>query len=303
MGLTIKRNETARRAVRRLGCKLSRNALDALKNCETLEAVHEVRKSLKQLRALLRLVRSGLGRGHYARITKRLKKAGALLAPVRDASIRVSALALLTDSFEKKHPHRRLTGCRRVLAEDCRKTEQKAPRKLKRSRRLLKRISRDFSTMAASRSGWKVLGPGIRRSYCEGQRAWRKARERGTSDDFHEWRKRSKELLYHARFLGGIWPEQMNALEAELNALDDYLGEAHDLAILAGDGTLKRLADKPVDDLKALKKLALLRQRELHAKALALGTRLFQEKSSSFCERLRLFWRRWRRKPGRIAAL
>jgi len=55
MALEIKRKETVRQALRRIGPRLTGKALTALRDCDTLDAVHEVRKNIKQSRALLRL--------------------------------------------------------------------------------------------------------------------------------------------------------------------------------------------------------------------------------------------------------
>jgi CHAD domain-containing protein len=161
---------------------------------------------------------------------------------------------------------------------------------------LLKRICRDFGSIDASFSGWKVIGPGIRKTYRDGRRAYRVAQETGAPEDFHDWRKRAKDSLYQTGFLCGMWPEQMDALQNELKKLGDYLGDAHDLSVLTGPETLKQLASQPKEEIETLKTLTARRQKELQAKALQLGAKLYHESSDRFCERLRQYWRRWRRK-------
>jgi CHAD domain-containing protein len=295
MALKIKRKETAGHAVRRIGRRLAANALKSLRDCDTLEAVHEVRKDIKQARALLRLVQRDLKSRACRRVTKKLKKTASALAPSRDAFVKASALAELTSHFKRDISPRALEGIRRVLVKDCRKEQRKLPRDLKRSRWLLKKICREFGSIEAARSGWKVIGPGIKRSYRAGRRACRLARKTGAPEDFHEWRKNAKDLLYQVRFLCGIWPEQMDALETELDRLGDHLGDAHDLTVLTARETLKQLANQPREKIEMLKALAGRRQKELHTKALRLGAKLYHERSVSFCQRLHQYWRRWRR--------
>jgi CHAD domain-containing protein len=52
------------------------------------------------------------------------------------------------------------------------------------------------------------------------------------SENFHEWRKRVKDLSYHLQMLNPIWPEQICAAASELKELSDYLGDDHDLVLL-----------------------------------------------------------------------
>lgn len=296
MALKIKRQETVRKAVRRIGRRLATKARSSLRDCRTLEAVHEIRKDIKQARALLRLVGCGLKPWARRRVTKKLKKTASALAPSRDAYVKSAAFAELTAHFKRDHSPRALEGISRILAQDCRRKQRKLSPELKRSRRLLKKICRDFDSIGAARSGWKVIGPGIKRSYRSGRHACQLARKTGAPEDFHEWRKSAKDLLYQVNFLCGIWPEQMNALEAELDRLGDYLGDAHDLTVLTARETLKQLADQPREKIEMLKTLASRRQKELHTRALELGTKLYQEKSAIFCRRLHQYWHRWRQK-------
>jgi hypothetical protein len=94
----------------------------------------------------------------------------------------------------------------------------------------------------------------------------------------------------------------MDALEAELDRLADCLGDAHDLSVLAGPETIKQLAGQPRKEIGTLKAFAGRREKELHAKALKLGARLYHDKPASFCERLEKYWRRWRRKATSVSA-
>src|SRR4030095_12488027 len=59
------------------------------------ETVHELRKRLKKMRAVLRLVRDELGEEVFDRENGVLRDLGRKLSPARDATVRVSALDLL----------------------------------------------------------------------------------------------------------------------------------------------------------------------------------------------------------------
>src|SRR5665811_762772 len=53
------------------------------------QAVHEARKSMKRLRALLRLIRDTLGENVYRFENDLLRDAGRLIGPVRDSAVLV----------------------------------------------------------------------------------------------------------------------------------------------------------------------------------------------------------------------
>jgi hypothetical protein len=57
MAFALKKKESVPKGVRRLGQRQVKKALEDLEHCDRLEAVHEIRKKIKELRALLRLVR------------------------------------------------------------------------------------------------------------------------------------------------------------------------------------------------------------------------------------------------------
>ena len=97
-----------------------------------------------------------------------------------------------------------------------------------------------------------------------------------------------------------IWLEQMNAVEAELRHLGDYLGDAHDLFLLASSETARKLVHQPAKEMQVLNGLAGRRREELQMQALALGEKLYAKKPTLFCKRLKHYWKRWRHRPGGV---
>jgi hypothetical protein len=93
----------------------------------------------------------------------------------------------------------------------------------------------------------------------------------------------------------------MSAAEAELDALGECLGDAHDLALLTEPRTLKRFRKCNEPEAETLNALAEKRQKELHHSALIMGARFYQEKPSMFCDRLQQYWKRWRRERKNLA--
>ncbi len=301
MAFEFKKNESVRRAAKRLAGKQIEKALRDLESWERLDAIHAVRKDIKQLRALLRLVRWGMRESDYRQCSARLRKAAKDLAATRDAQVKVSALAGLAGHFKGKLSSRSLEDAKRALTANSRKqrarlSRARAPKKVG---RLLRCLSREVGSLKLKASGWAVIRQGIKRSYRKGRLGHRLAKENGSPQRIHQWRKRVKDLQYQAGLMCPIWREHMHAAEAKLNQLGECLGDYHDLSLLTEQPATKRLRKGAQQEPAALKALVDKRQSELRTQALALGDRVYQEKPSVFCQRLGRHWKRWRREPKR----
>lgn len=302
MAFEFKRKETIRKAVKRLARKRVEKALCHLKHCDRLESVHQVRKQIKQLRALLRLVRTAMTRSDYRHYNNVLRDAAGQLSAARDAHVMVSALDHLAAGFRAELSSQSLGQITEILSAECRERQAelsmaKASRNVA---RLLSRLSRCVGSLKSKKSGWAAIGPGVRRSYRDGRRGYRLACRTGVPEHFHEWRKRAKDLLYQTGLLCRIWPEQMKALEGELKHLAEFLGDDHDLFLLAEHLANAKLSRKAPQEAALLKALIEKRQADLKSRALTLGARFYQEKPSAFCARLCKYWKRWRREPKRL---
>jgi CHAD domain-containing protein len=79
------------------------------------EAIHEARKSLKRARAALRLLRDGMTDAAYRRENARLRDAGHLLTPLRDAKSLIDALDSLQKRYARKLPDSGLAPLNKIL--------------------------------------------------------------------------------------------------------------------------------------------------------------------------------------------
>jgi CHAD domain-containing protein len=303
MALRFKRNESVPKAVKRITRRRTEKAIQALEHCDRLEAVHTVRKEIKQLRALLRLTREAISRSKYRACSSSLRHAAYYLAPARDAHVKVKALTDLSKHFEKELARRPFPQVKQHLAEDCRRrqSELSRSRAVRQVRRILENLGRRTDALRFRCSGWRAIGSGLRRSYCDGRRGYQRACRIGAPENFHEWRKRVKDLYYQIGLLCAIWPEQMGAAEAELDRLGECLGDAHDLALLLEPKVLKGFQECSEEEAEALIRLVEKRQKELQHSALMMGARFYREKPSLFCNRLRQYWKRWRRERKKWA--
>lgn len=275
------------REVRRVAREQVDAALEGLSRPAVPEGgVHEARRRLKRLRALLRLLRSPLG-DVYKRENQRFRDVGRALADVRDAQV-------VRETFEQlfHEPRSRdvIALRERLGLEQARAMTGKGPleRRLPPLRKKLIDGRRQIDRWPLERStGFESLEPGLARSYRRARLGLERAGDRGTPEDFHEWRKRVKYHREHIRLLQDAWTGPLKARRRSLGRLSDLLGEAHDLSVLRQwleeAGTRQRAALSPLDQ----------RRHELEKQALPLGRRLFVDKPAQLARRLRACWQAW----------
>lgn len=243
------------------------------------QRVHAARKSIKRVRALLRLLRSSMRKGRFRADNVALGDAARGLSAARDA-----AVAIATFDHLVSEPDTLLVAVRQDLvarsgdagAAPDEATLHGAAEALE---QLRPRLVADLGEL-----DWDVLAAGLEASYAGGRVAMRAAFAAPHDEAFHAWRKRAKDLWYQAQVLEGSCPPQLRALSEMLAELGDLLGEDHDLAVLAAAA-----AASP-----ALEERLGKRHDELRRAAGQLGRRIYAERPRAFLRRLRVYWQVWR---------
>lgn len=258
--------------------------------------VHLARRSLKKARALLRLLRPSLGNARYRSLNATLRDAASPLSQVRDARVLLETLHALEQQHRKRTHSVGLAAFKRALT-DQRTTLDRQVRAdntgaIAHSRRTLRDSLRFIDRLPRARSEQEreVLGEGLERVYLKGCRAMADARKRQEPAAFHEWRKQVKYLRYELEPLQPLSPRKIGKRATQAHKLSDYLGDEHDLTVLAEAAAAKRDLFRDEAALQDLLTLIAKRQSKLRDKALPLGAQLFDEKPKEFVRRLDKQW-------------
>jgi CHAD domain len=142
-------------------------------------AVHETRKSLKRLRATVRLARDELGEETYRRENVAFRDAGRRLGGARDSQVLLETLDALSGRCPHEAPLARVQRFRRTLAGQ----DGAAQRRLHEGPAVAEvlcelRAARErVLDWHVEREGLDALAPGFRRIYRRGRGAYRTARK------------------------------------------------------------------------------------------------------------------------------
>jgi CHAD domain-containing protein len=243
------------------------------------EAVHEARKDMKKVRALLRLARGELGKQTFARENACVRDAARELAGARDSDVMLETLGALELPAGEGWELRKLIQAE--LAQNGAGEREAAARD---AAAILEEARRRVGEWPLEHDSFDALEKGLRGTYRRGRRDFAAAVEEPTVEALHEWRKRAKELWHHHTLLRSVWPAVIDAAGDEAHELSDRLGDDHDLAVLAA--WVEEHADASPEFFEALGR----RREELQAEAFAIGSRVYAEKPSVFVSRMRRLW-------------
>jgi CHAD domain-containing protein len=288
--------ESVEAGIRRIVGEQLQAALHEVRDVEPRKAdaaVHSARKRFKRIRALVRLVRHGLGPEVFARENASFRDAGGSLSEVRDANVLVQTLDSLKEEVEaaaftaarKRLLARRRAVKRRVLAGANNGLEAVAAHVESAQQRVA-------GWQIADGQGWDALEPGLKKVYRDGRTAFQRAQVGDRPELFHEWRKRVKDLWHQTEVLEAIWPDMLKPLAEEFHSLADVLGQEHDLSVLEAVLEAEALAraEAASDVIPALR----TRRAGLRKEAAHRGAFLFAEKPGAFLKRMAKYWKAWK---------
>lgn len=262
------------------------------------EAIHEARKSIKKVRALMRLVRGELGRT-YTNENARLRDIARRLSQFRDAFAIVETCDGLKKKF-KDDAGRKLDSIRNAIAKDRARAEEEEDVELvvEEAAAILGKASKRVNRWPLRTDGFAAIRPGLQEAFRAGRNALALARKEPRPENYHELRKRVKDHWYHVRLLEGIWTDVMSGYEKSLKDLETALGEDHNLVVL-----YDRVAAEPSrygkpEAVELFFDLIGKYQQELRDHSLALAGRIYEEKPRELIHRLEPLWDTWRREPA-----
>jgi CHAD domain-containing protein len=317
--LGLRPGERAVEGLRRMALGQADLALELLaadNDAPSRRAVHDTRKAIKRLRALLRLLEHELGAARYAREDAALRDVGRRLSGARDAAVLLATLDALIERHPRKLAHRKdVRNLRRALLEERKRMDERTLGDATTRAQALSELrafrARVTSWDLGDRGAAAPMHEGLERIYAQGRKRHRRAARAKQGDvlAMHRWRKRVKDLRYAAEMLrqttqhphsdGRGADARLRRVAKRADRLGEALGEDHDLAVLAqrvrangkhgsggrGGGARKSRRIKR-STRKLLLKLIAKRRRKLRRGALRDGGRLYRRKPERFAARI-----------------
>jgi len=286
----LRADEGAAPGLRRIARGQIDLATDALEAGDDRDdAIHDARKALKRLRALVRLARDELGDQVYRRENRAFRDAGRRLSGVRDAAVLVETLDAIAEDHRDELPSGAFAGLRDAFCADARAARERIEADPGRIDAVLADLrharGRAVTWPLRDDAGVQMLAPGMRRIARRGRRALRAARADTTDETIHELRKRAKDLWHAAQVTRPASPKPLRELGRRAHALSDAAGDDHDLAVLLAAADRKASALAP-GERELLEGLVARRRAALQREALDRGACVYKRKPGRLARRL-----------------
>ena len=274
MSYRLKTNETMAAGIRRIAREQLQGTLTEIGGVvagKEGEAVHATRKHIKKIRALLRLMRTEIGKKIFTEENRRLRDVARGFSGSRDARVQ---LQLLEKLREENHQDRLAFSQTAVaLEEEMRSHADSFGPQRHEAEATLQGICDRLD-------GWPVDGLRIDDLCC----ALRilisvvaivsVASGRNQLRIIFSWRKRVKDIWYQTRILQNLNPAVICEMADAAKILGRQLGDLHDLAFFASGWKPRKAGE---GERAALLGLICARECELQEIALDLGARFLGE--------------------------
>ena len=245
---------------------------------EAPKRVHDVRKTLKEARAIARLFLQCVGEPARVTITT-LAATRRQIGRARDLDVMALRVQRLDPPPEVSEP---------LVAAIAREREaaQRARRGLSANtpRARLSAIVRRLEGWDLSAVGTAEIVDAVARTYRQAQRRGLVAFETEDPTALHASRSRVVDLRYQLSLLSCAWPEALNAQAEALNDLREALGDFNDLHVLETFAAEHSGLSTPA--LEELGARITLKQKKLKRQAHVEFERLFAETPSAFATRI-----------------
>ena len=199
------------------------------------KSVHEIRKSIKRIRAVLRLIRDEIGYSTYYRENIFYRDLGRRLSEVRNFNVLIDSTGLLRTDLSNTIPGSEFDPLIASLEEQ----RNKLLDRLVIQEEIMKAIPKKLDTAKSRIRDFPVLhddfsafAGGLIRIYRQGKRYKDISRQHPTSRNLHDLRKRIKYLWYQMLILYPIFPSMLQAYAEILNQIGENLGNHHDFDVL-----------------------------------------------------------------------
>jgi CHAD domain-containing protein len=254
--------------------------------------VHEARKCLKRLRALLALVEENLDPEQGKRTRTCIRTAAHALAELRSAAALNETFDALVERYPGSLEARIVDGVQRALTRPTESAD--ATTALTAAVDALARARDAAQKLDVSGHGWSVVDRGFRRTYARARKYFSRARDSRSVDELHEFRTQLKRHFYQLELFSKVWPRLVRAECRELDRLGERLGEHHDLSLLIPELERKGL---PPETAASLPALIDRRRGDLESKVLSRAARLFAETPRARARRFAGYYAAFRRRP------
>jgi CHAD domain-containing protein len=254
--------------------------------------VHEIRKSFKRLRALLRLIKYDIGYSSYFRENCFCRDESKYISDLRDLKVFHENLTNLVEAHKNEIDIEVVELLQKKILD----------RKDQRFKEVVDgnifQIIHDDVSLASERlkrfnfpnADFDIIHEGLFKIYKKGQEELYLVKNEPTVENYHNLRKRVKYLMYHMQIFQPVWPKYFKTTAKMLDKSADQLGLDHDYAELIK--YINEINDTKFSEARKKQFINWLEKlrNDLQAPALATIEKIYAEKPELFIDRIKQYF-------------
>ncbi len=239
--------------------------------------VHELRKAIKRIRALLRLLKPSLAKKSFYSIDEDLGKSARLLADLREATVNLRAFINLTNSSVNSIPGELknliLQGLSNKINHSYNLSKNNFSTQIQASQRYLKQVKNNIENVSLRPMEDKDITTHIKKTYHKASSLYKDSLHSLDTEIIHKWRKFNKHLLFQLKY-SPLEPDRKTGdMISTLISLSETLGNEHDLAIM--EEYLQTNFNFIEADKRQLHLIVIKERNRLQKEAFKLGAKLY----------------------------
>ena len=232
-GFELNHSETTAENIKRL---LNGQLDNIMVHCESDQdevhkSVHEIRKSFKRIRAILRLVRDEIGYSSYYRENVFYRDLSRRLSDIRSYAVLIDTSRILQADLSNTIPQTEIEP----LIDLVQVRRDKFLAMLQLDENIMGNISKEIQKarkripdLAIPHDDFRAFKGGLLRIYRQGMQYRDLAKMQPSYHNLHDLRKRMKYLWYQMLILQPIFPPMLKAYAETLDGIGENLGIYHD---------------------------------------------------------------------------
>ena len=250
--------------------------------------IHDSRKRVKNIRAILRLIQDELGSKEYKELNTSFKNLNRKSANIRRAYVMLGIIDKESTGIPTDNPNKLIGNLKSIIENRLISYQPKIN-----TNQILREYLDSFYSFEKKIDGWNLkskdfslIKNGLFAIYDQGRCDYKLAIRQKDVSIFHELRKSAKDLFYVLEILQKAWPPVIKGYNNQLKILTDYIGDMHDLFEFKLELSKYLKRSIPKED-----KVNLFKELDKRIDALMilvnqLGGKVYTEKTKSFIYRI-----------------
>lgn len=255
--------------------------------------VHETRRTIKRIRAVLRMIRDEIGYSNYYRENTFYRELARGISSLRDHYVLLNTVTGFHEKYPEEFPENVVAAISKSLNRDLEEDIEHFSSQSGGFDRIMEELEKAVSRVdqyCRLRDGFVSIRKGIRRIYGRGGRYLKIIKESYDKEQFHEYRKNTKYLLYQMELIRPVYPKMIKAYVSTIDRHAEMLGDTRDYERLE-----KYIRDMPGSTRTAASRLKLVeaihsRRQGMMNSIFSGANRIYAETPGEFTRRLGMYW-------------